>query len=230
MFTTRRIAQRHGWNHKHFLSYQPYLFGAEEYGKALQYSQLMLNISTAAGDALWHWNSLYAVANAYISLEKADSGLLYAQEEYRYALALTNFTQKWVFDQDYQFPRNQIIAWSLHALGRAQQLLKDDQLALSYFTKGLSFASSDSSDERAVVSIYSSIAQSFLNLSQIDSVIKYCHLYLGKDTLVPDVIPIYIYLAKAYERKNSDSAVTYYRIAVEKREKIFQRKITGSYC
>lgn len=195
--------------------------GAEEFGKALGYSRTMLNVSSASHDSVWQWNGLYSIANAFINLQKADSGLYYAQEAYRFALGLSDFTQRWLYDSYYQYPRPLLIAWSLHALGRAEQLLNDDELATNYFHKGLAFANSVTDDRSASMSIYSSMAASFLRRSAMDSVIKYCRLYLTKETILPDVIQIYMYLAKAYEGKNSDSSVAYYKLAAEKREAYF---------
>jgi hypothetical protein len=131
-----------------------------------------------------------------------------------------------MFMDDYDTQKEEIIGWSLHGLGRAQQVLKNEDLALGYYFKGLTMARGQS-NKILDNDLEMSIAECFLQMNKVDSVIKYGQLCLERASNLKyplNILGSYAMLAAAYEGKNNDSAVKYYKMEAAMRSKQFSAK------
>jgi tetratricopeptide (TPR) repeat protein len=197
----------------------------EDYNKSVEYANKTLEYAKLLKDTAWTWNALYSLGNAYAALEQKDSALFYFQEAFRFANFIENPSQRSVINY-YAYTKQENMGWSLHGLGRAQQLLDQDDLALNYYYKGLEFASRQSnmilnSDLR------NSIATCYLHIGNRDSAIKYARITLDESLNLKyelNILNSYSNLAQAYEGINNDSAVKYYKLATEVRKKQFNAK------
>jgi len=197
----------------------------EDYDKSLQYANKTLEYARLIKDSTWTWNALYSVGNAYASLEQKDSALFYFQEAFRFANYDEVPSQRSVMDC-YAITKEEIMGWSLHGLGRAQQLLNQNDLGLNYYYKGLEYAFLQinpilNSD------LHNSIASCYLDIGNRDSAIKYARITLSESMRLKydlNTLNSFTNLAYAYEGLNNDSAVKYYKMAADVRKKQFNAK------
>lgn len=197
---------------------------AEQYDKSAAFGKQLLTLATAARDSNWIWNALFLIGNSYAFHHQKDSCLLYFQECYRYGIAVRNRMQKWLWGNEERSMGN-TMGWSLYGLGRAHQLLDEHELALMYFLRALPYTIEISKAEFFDAEEYMGIAGIYMKLNKPDSVIKYSNLWLEaarNDNF--HTIGAATSLAHAYEHRNSDSAVKYFKMAAEVRAIQFSAK------
>jgi tetratricopeptide (TPR) repeat protein len=197
----------------------------EDHNKSIEYANKTMEYATLIKDTAWIWNALYSLGNAYASLEQKDSALFYFQEAFRFANFNDYPPQRAVFDY-YTNSKEENMGWSLHGLGRAQQLLQQDDLALNYYYKGLQYAFRQT-NSALNSDLHNSIATCYLDIGKRDSAIKYARTTLGEAVKMKyelNILNSYTNLAAAYESVNNDSAVKYFKMAAEIRKKQFSAK------
>jgi tetratricopeptide (TPR) repeat protein len=135
-----------------------------------------------------------------------------------------NTIQKWVLDI-VECSRNFKLGWSLYGLGRAHLLLDDHQLALTYFLRALPYSREYPEELFFVAEEYMGMASAYMKMNKPDSVVRYSNLWLEaahKDHM--HTIGAATSLAHAYEGRNNDSAVKYFKMAAEVRAIQFSSK------
>lgn len=197
----------------------------EDYNKSAEYSNKMLQYARLINDTVWSWNSLYSLGNAYAALEQKDSALFYFQEAFRF-VNLTDLPRQRRTIDSYTLSKDETLGWSLHGLGRAQQLLDQDDLAISYYYKGLEYALRQT-NPILNSDLHNSLASCYLHMGKRDSALKYARITLGESLNIKydlNILDSYTHLAHAYEGLNNDSSVKYYKLAFEVRGKQFNAK------
>jgi tetratricopeptide (TPR) repeat protein len=192
---------------------------AEQYDKSVEFGKQLLTIATAAADSNWIWNALFLIGNSYAFQEKEkDSCLKYFQECYRFGISVHNGAQRWVWENA-DCSRNFKIGWSLYGLGMAHHLLDEHALALVYFLKALPFSPEIPQRMFFLAEEYMGIAGVYMKMNKPDSAVRYSKLWLeAARHNNMHIIRAATMLARAYEDRNNDSAVKYFKKATEVRE------------
>jgi hypothetical protein len=190
---------------------------AEQYDRSVAFGKQLLTVATAVNDSNWIWNALFLTGSSYALLQQKDSCLLYFLECYRYGTAVHNRVQRLVLE-NVDCSKEYKIGWSLYGLGRAHHLLDEHELALVSFLRALPYSREIPKNEFFEAEEYMGIAGVYTNMNKRDSVIRYSNLWLEaarKDNM--HTIAAATSLARAYEGRNNDSAVKYFKMAAEVR-------------
>lgn len=197
----------------------------EDYHKSVEYGKKCLAYARSLNDTVWVWNALYITGNAYAFLEEKDSTLYYYQEAFRYANFMRSTVQGHLLGP-YLYSKNEILGWSLHGMGQAQQLLGQHDLTLNYYHKGLVYASLQQS-QILKSDLNQAISDAWLKMEKKDSAIKYAEITLNESLPLRydlNILRSYSNLARSYVGVNNDSAVKYFQLAADMRRLQFSNK------
>jgi tetratricopeptide (TPR) repeat protein len=193
----------------------------EDHNKSVEYASRTLLYAKATSDSAWIWNSCYNLGNAYCNLKNKDSALYYSQEAYRYANLLERPIQKGVLGL-WMLSEPETIAWSLHAMGRVQELLENWGLAIEYYRKAVPHP-----NEILQSDLELSIAGYFNKIGKRDSAVMYAKRCMKESLAISyehNILGSYTALGQAYESLNNDSAVKYFKLVIDVRNQQFSAK------
>ncbi|MDB5231301.1 MAG: Tetratricopeptide repeat-containing protein [Chitinophagaceae bacterium] len=191
--------------------------GEEDYERAITYAKQAYLFARLTKNNLMTEITAHNIGSGYASLKVADSALIYLQESYVYATQDTSYLKKIGF------------AFAFRGLGRAQLLLKNYTLALSYFQVSLSHALNSPRDQARdlLPEIQWYLSHTFNLTGQTDSALIYAEKSLvsaNETTRSVFKLKARSLLAELYMGKDNDKAVQYFKLASDLRDSLFTSK------
>jgi tetratricopeptide (TPR) repeat protein len=188
------------------------IYGEEDYEKSIQYARKGYSLAKIINSPRWIMVTCSGIAEGYANLATPDSALVYYQEAYTYS---NGFATSKEASQAYIF----------RGLGRVHYLLNNKDLALSYLSKSLLYATTHS-DHNLLASVCLICSDIYKGLNKIDSSFSYSKKALTSAirTSPQDVLAAYKQLAMLYKGINNDSAVKYFELETALRDSLFTAK------
>jgi signal transduction histidine kinase len=177
-----------------------------DYKEALHYSSLLMEMTKKYFPfALGMSNAMRG--SIYYGMNKYDSAYFYLNKAINY-------------------PHNLGIGWIFLMYGRTQAKLKNLNLALDYYRKSIEpLKAADNSKDLA--GTYTSIGELYNETGNADSAIYYGKQGLNiaqQNNFNQEVLQSYLLLSRVYEKLNPTHALSYYKLAMAKKDSLFNQE------
>jgi len=183
----------------------------EDHRRSVHYENRAYRLGKTTNNNKFIWHASYNLANGYANLKVTDSALYYFQVCNQLANSIVDTSQ------------NYFLGWSYQGLGKIHLLMNNNDLALSYLYKGLTYAYRIN-DPWLFSYSHESLSDLYQETKNWDSALYYGRRLLAIAAMHKHFemyLSAYKRLATIYEGRNNDSAVKYYKLASLLKDSIF---------